>query len=281
MMQYRRLAPTIFIGKPALQRLAAIDLLIRSTTGNMTPSSASLEDLTNLPRTDSPRRRDRNKSNHVNNGGGGRRVEEREEEVERGGGGLVSRQLVQYKDSAVGLVFIESAVELAMETYRVKSVVRNQAEAKLNQLKHNKPDPIDNIVYPRTRASGESSTTKHRLLHASGPHPIPPPNDPIVGFKRVKVRHLSCRVSMTFRVVRTNQYNQDLELIHAHGRAVNPRQRSIDSYMHRDLTQSRHLMTPLLVCRSGSAPRQAAEEQKFDRDAINTNNQNRHMYRHT
>ncbi|KZV13528.1 Cyclin, A/B/D/E domain containing protein [Dorcoceras hygrometricum] len=28
------------------------------------------------------------------------------------------------------------------------------------------------------KASGESSTTKHRLLHASGPHPIPPPNDP-------------------------------------------------------------------------------------------------------
>ncbi|KZV15687.1 hypothetical protein F511_10502 [Dorcoceras hygrometricum] len=34
------------------------------------------------------------------------------------------------------------------------------------------------IGYPRTKASGESSTTKHRLLHASGPHPIPPPNDP-------------------------------------------------------------------------------------------------------
>ncbi|KZV30782.1 hypothetical protein F511_37879 [Dorcoceras hygrometricum] len=32
--------------------------------------------------------------------------------------------------------------------------------------------------------------------------------------------------------------------IHAYKRAVNPRQRSIDSYMHRDLTQSRHLMTP-------------------------------------
>ncbi|KZV41816.1 ABC transporter B family member 21-like [Dorcoceras hygrometricum] len=26
--------------------------------------------------------------------------------------------------------------------------------------------------------SGESSTTMHRLLHASGSHPIPPPNDP-------------------------------------------------------------------------------------------------------
>ncbi|KZV47783.1 hypothetical protein F511_34444 [Dorcoceras hygrometricum] len=36
----------------------------------------------------------------------------------------------------------------------------------------------DIIGYPRTMASGESSTTKHRLLHASGPHPTPPPDDP-------------------------------------------------------------------------------------------------------
>ncbi|KZV31436.1 hypothetical protein F511_39794 [Dorcoceras hygrometricum] len=36
----------------------------------------------------------------------------------------------------------------------------------------------DCIGYPRTMASGESSTTKHRLLHASGPYPIPPPDDP-------------------------------------------------------------------------------------------------------
>ncbi|KZV35806.1 hypothetical protein F511_33888 [Dorcoceras hygrometricum] len=43
-------------------------------------------------------------------------------------------------------------------------------------------DQIDSIGYPRMRASGESSTTKHRLLHASGPHPIPPPNDPKVTF---------------------------------------------------------------------------------------------------
>ncbi|KZV42877.1 zinc finger protein [Dorcoceras hygrometricum] len=50
----------------------------------------------------------------------------------------------------------------------------------------------DSIGYPRIKASGESSTTNHRLLHASGPHPIPPPNDP-----------------------KTNQYNQDLVLIHS------------------------------------------------------------------
>ncbi|KZV20374.1 hypothetical protein F511_40458 [Dorcoceras hygrometricum] len=37
---------------------------------------------------------------------------------------------------------------------------------------------VTSIGYPRMRASGESSTTKHRLLHASGPHPIPPPSDP-------------------------------------------------------------------------------------------------------
>ncbi|KZV32090.1 hypothetical protein F511_25214 [Dorcoceras hygrometricum] len=36
----------------------------------------------------------------------------------------------------------------------------------------------DSIGYPRTRPSGESSTTKQRLLHASGPHPTPPSDDP-------------------------------------------------------------------------------------------------------
>ncbi|KZV06975.1 hypothetical protein F511_45544 [Dorcoceras hygrometricum] len=44
-----------------------------------------------------------------------------------------------YKQSADGLVFMESAVELAMETSRVDSVVRNQAMAKLNQLEHDEP----------------------------------------------------------------------------------------------------------------------------------------------
>ncbi|KZV28487.1 photosystem I assembly protein Ycf3 [Dorcoceras hygrometricum] len=50
----------------------------------------------------------------------------------------------------------------------------------------------DSIGYPRMSASGESSTTMHRLLHASGSHPIPTPYDP-----------------------KTNQYNQDLGLIHS------------------------------------------------------------------
>ncbi|KZV35466.1 hypothetical protein F511_32789 [Dorcoceras hygrometricum] len=54
------------------------------------------------------------------------------------------------------------------------------------------PSDHDSIGYPRMSASGESSTTMHRIPHASGSHPIPPPNDP-----------------------KTNQYNQDLGLIHS------------------------------------------------------------------
>ncbi|KZV36157.1 hypothetical protein F511_20289 [Dorcoceras hygrometricum] len=37
---------------------------------------------------------------------------------------------------------------------------------------------VTSIGYPHMSASGESSTTMYRLLHASGSHPIPPPNDP-------------------------------------------------------------------------------------------------------
>ncbi|KZV13748.1 hypothetical protein F511_45086 [Dorcoceras hygrometricum] len=51
---------------------------------------------------------------------------------------------------------------------------------------------VTSIGYPRMSASGESSTTMHRLLHASGSHPIPTPYDP-----------------------KTNQYNQDHGLIHS------------------------------------------------------------------
>ncbi|KZV26288.1 hypothetical protein F511_38615 [Dorcoceras hygrometricum] len=45
---------------------------------------------------------------------------------------------------------------------------------------------LDSIGYPCTRASGESSATKHRLLHASGPHPMPPPDDPMESINRLK-----------------------------------------------------------------------------------------------
>ncbi|KZV22168.1 hypothetical protein F511_27338 [Dorcoceras hygrometricum] len=63
---------------------------------------------------------------------------------------------------------------------------------------------VTSIGYPRMRASGESSTTKHRLLHASGPHPIPPPNDPKIekrkpkefGQKAAQSRHIRVSCSL-------------------------------------------------------------------------------------
>ncbi|KZV30011.1 Tau class glutathione S-transferase [Dorcoceras hygrometricum] len=137
---------------------------------------------------------------------------------------------------------------------------------------------VTSIGYPRMSASGESSTTMHRLLHASGSHPISPPDYPkkshspkssshaqhieliiritdsacknqlvvvsikygpfnpyipirstTIGKSRVAKDPIAMRtswrsnsdiagvtrVSMMFRVVRTNQYNQDLGLIHS------------------------------------------------------------------
>ncbi|KZV58657.1 NAC domain-containing protein 76-like [Dorcoceras hygrometricum] len=47
---------------------------------------------------------------------------------------------------------------------------------------------VTSIEYPRMSASGESSTTMHRILHAMGSHPIPTPGDPKRVGKRVKIQ---------------------------------------------------------------------------------------------
>ncbi|KZV56872.1 hypothetical protein F511_26114 [Dorcoceras hygrometricum] len=49
---------------------------------------------------------------------------------------------------------------------------------------------VTSIGYPRMSASGESSTTIHRLLHASGSHPIPTPYDPKFQLPGSPVVHL-------------------------------------------------------------------------------------------
>ncbi|KZV16397.1 hypothetical protein F511_31495 [Dorcoceras hygrometricum] len=55
------------------------------------------------------------------------------------------------------------------------------------------------IVSVIRRASSESSTTKHRLLHASGSYLIPPPNDP----NTTKTSDFSTRQMVTTWKVRT------------------------------------------------------------------------------
>ncbi|KZV40627.1 dentin sialophosphoprotein-like [Dorcoceras hygrometricum] len=46
---------------------------------------------------------------------------------------------------------------------------------------------VTSIGYPRMSASDESSTTMHRLLHASGSHPIPTAYDPNARAKRCRI----------------------------------------------------------------------------------------------
>ncbi|KZV37009.1 hypothetical protein F511_12921 [Dorcoceras hygrometricum] len=67
----------------------------------------------------------------------------------------------QYKDSAVGLVFMESAAGLAMETSKVESAVRNQAEAKLNQLEHT--DGLSPAVARYQQLDNQSQDTSREL----------------------------------------------------------------------------------------------------------------------
>ncbi|KZV23766.1 hypothetical protein F511_30776 [Dorcoceras hygrometricum] len=83
------MAPTNFTRKLALQRLAVVVLLIRSTTGITTPSLVCTRNVMNLSRMESPRRGGRNKSNHGNGrrtaAGGGRRKGRRPKRRGRGG----------------------------------------------------------------------------------------------------------------------------------------------------------------------------------------------------
>ncbi|KZV42605.1 carboxyl-terminal-processing peptidase 1, chloroplastic [Dorcoceras hygrometricum] len=82
---------------------------------------------------------------------------------------------------------------------------------------------VTSIGYPRTKASGESSTTKNRLLHASGPHPIPPPGDPnrVDSAGRLCVDYFSSRSYSGFsrnakisrRSVLSNQTQEDKSIV--------------------------------------------------------------------
>ncbi|KZV43837.1 hypothetical protein F511_38753 [Dorcoceras hygrometricum] len=218
----------------------------------------ALEGLTNSARTETPRRGDRNKSDHVDGahgGGTGRRkaaggvstcvtlngsgiqlaVGPQPLRLRNHNFGLAHRIMVKrlatsphdpigITDSACKNQLVVVSVQygpfntyipIRSTTIGKSRVAKDPITMYTSWRSNSDIASVTSIGYPRMRASGESSTTKHRILHASGPHPIPPPNDPKRVGKRVKVRRLSCRASMAFRVVRTNQYNQYLGLIHS------------------------------------------------------------------
>ncbi|KZV44697.1 hypothetical protein F511_34033 [Dorcoceras hygrometricum] len=98
---------------------------------------------------------------------------------------LISSVLLVQADEGVSILVVDRIGDIYRSLPRRADVIVTTVGARHKCQQ-------DSIGYPRMKAGGESSTTKHRLLHASGPHPIPPPNDP-----------------------KTNQYNQDLGLIHS------------------------------------------------------------------
>ncbi|KZV36906.1 hypothetical protein F511_08718 [Dorcoceras hygrometricum] len=221
----RRLAPTSFTRKSALQTVGGGRSSIRSTTGNNLPPTICTRRCDGfLPRTELPRKADRKKSDHPMDGGdatalrrksGGREVEERrcgrfyalEASVCLAVGpqplwlrnhnfGLAQRIMVKsletsphdplgITDSACKNQLVVVSVQYGpFNTYiPIRSTTIGKLRVAIDPIAmdtswRSNSDIANSIGYPRMRASGESSTTKHRLLHASGPPPIPPSNDP-------------------------------------------------------------------------------------------------------
>ncbi|KZV22659.1 hypothetical protein F511_09353 [Dorcoceras hygrometricum] len=192
----------------------------------------ALEDLKNLPRMESPRRRDRNKSDHTINGGGAasrwwRVVVGREERGRRRG-----RRLLE-----LGFVLFN----VVSYNPRLKNKYRDTASRgpTTMRLRNHNFGLAHRIMVKRLATSPHDplgitdSACKNQLVVVSvqyGPfNTYIPIRSTTIGKSRVArdpiAMHTSwrsnsdiasvTRVSMNFRVVRTNQYNRDLGLIHS------------------------------------------------------------------
>ncbi|KZV29187.1 hypothetical protein F511_30660 [Dorcoceras hygrometricum] len=164
----RRLAPTSFTRKPALQTVGGGRSSIRSTTGIKTPSSACTRgtDEFSTDGNTSARRPER-----VQRRGGGGGAWRRREAWRGGGGGFRSLEARVYGP-------FYTYIPIRSTTIGKSRVTRDPIAMHISWRSNSDIASVTSIGYPRMKASGESSTTKHRLLHASGPHPITPPNDP-------------------------------------------------------------------------------------------------------
>ncbi|KZV49859.1 serine/threonine-protein kinase svkA-like [Dorcoceras hygrometricum] len=145
----------------------------------------ALEGLTRSARTNSPRKTNRSKSDQLAAAA-----------VEAGGGGgfwerkgaahleALGSRTPQNPPQVLNTLSLESVRESRIQylcdpqwfrdtdSRGPKTIVAPESQFRTCPSDH------DSIGYPRISASGESSATIHRLLHASGSHPIPPPNDP-------------------------------------------------------------------------------------------------------
>ncbi|KZV33008.1 hypothetical protein F511_23181 [Dorcoceras hygrometricum] len=148
--------------------VAAVDHQSGPRSDSIFLQSACTRKLMDFSRTETPRQADRNKS---------------DQRTRRRGGGTWaaarSREGAREEGRPSGLWRLGIQLAVGPQPLRLRNHNFGLAQRiMVKRLATSRHDPLDSIGYPRMRASGESSTTKHRLLHASGSHPIPPPNDP-------------------------------------------------------------------------------------------------------
>ncbi|KZV22455.1 hypothetical protein F511_17909 [Dorcoceras hygrometricum] len=184
----RRLAPTSFTGKLALQRKAAVDLLIRSTTGNMAPSSVCT----------------RRADEFFTNGIISSTNHETSTCVTLNGSGIqlvVGLQQLRLRNHNFGLthrIMVKRLATLPHDPLGITdSACKNQSVMVSIQY-----GPFNTYIPIRSTTIGKSRVARDTItMHTS----------------RRSNSYIACvtRVSMTFRVVRTNQYNQDLGLIYS------------------------------------------------------------------
>ncbi|KZV39251.1 formin-like protein 7 [Dorcoceras hygrometricum] len=153
----KRLAPISFTGKLALQWLAIEFSEFGPRLESWLLRQSGLEDLTNLSRTESPPR-------------SGIQL--------AGSRTCILPPPMLNKLSSISVRVSRSQYLYDPQWFRDTASRGPTTIATPKSQFRTDPSDHDSIGYPRTKASGESSTTKHRLLHASGPHPIPPPDDP-------------------------------------------------------------------------------------------------------
>ncbi|KZV30978.1 hypothetical protein F511_21953 [Dorcoceras hygrometricum] len=123
----------------------------------------ALEGLTRSPRTDSPPKIGRNKFRRSGYcGGGGDKAF---------GGGEAAPIRARYGP-------FNPYIPIRSTTIGKSRVAKDPIALHTSCRSNSDITSVTSIGYPRMSASGESSTTMHRLLHASGSHPIPPPDDP-------------------------------------------------------------------------------------------------------
>ncbi|KZV32161.1 carboxyl-terminal-processing peptidase 1, chloroplastic [Dorcoceras hygrometricum] len=190
---------------PDLALLAVVILLIRSTTEISIPSSVCTrksdeyftDEISSSRRTEQVRRRRkaaaaaRRRRAATARRGGGR------EEWEKGGRRALGfwsvycqcnpKASICITDSACKNQLVMVSVQygpfntnipIRSTTIGKSRVARDPITVHISRRSNSDIACVTSIGYPRTKASGESSTTKHRLLDASGPHPTPPPDDP-------------------------------------------------------------------------------------------------------